>query len=229
MNVLETGLKSLGLNEKKIQEVLPLLEKYVLELELFNAAYDLVGTSSREEIYTRHILDSLAPVKILEERVKNEAFAEKTPRFVDIGSGAGLPGIPLAICFPEYSFTLLERMAKRCAFLENVVSVLQLKNTIVVQSEAEKYKGEAFDFAVFRAFRPLDKKMTKTILRLLKPNGLAFAYKAKKEKIDTEMKAIESLVGNWEVETLSLPFLDSLERHLVIFKDVNSSVQTQSK
>ena len=50
MNVLETGLKSLGLNEKKIQEVLPLLEKYVLELELFNAAYDLVGTRDRKSV-----------------------------------------------------------------------------------------------------------------------------------------------------------------------------------
>lgn len=222
MNVLEIGLKSLGLDEKKIQEILPLLESYASELELFNAAYDLVGASSREEIYTRHILDSLSPIKILKDRVKNEGFGENAPCFVDIGSGGGLPGIPLAICFPHYSFTLLERMAKRCAFLENVVSVLQLKNVTVVQSEAEKYKGKIFDCAVFRAFRPLDEKMTKTILSLLKPEGIVFAYKAKREKIETEMKAIEQLVGSWSMEALSFPFLDSLERHLVIFRNVNN-------
>ena len=73
-------------------------------------------------------------------------------------------------------------MSRRCAFLENVLSILQLENAQVLNTEAEKYIGEGFDFAVFRAFRPLDIKMTETILSLLKPEGLALAYKGKKTK-----------------------------------------------
>lgn len=227
MNVLEKGLKSLDLVEKQVKEILPLLEAYTSELELFNAAYDLVGSKTRDEIYERHILDSLSPVNEITNIVKKAGFLNDKPSFVDIGSGAGLPGIPLAIFFPEYTFTLLERMAKRCAFLENVISILQLKNVCVVQSEAEKYKGKRFDFAVFRAFRPLDAKMTKTILSLLEKDGIAFAYKAKKEKIEKEMSEIGNLIGEWQLKKLDFPFFDSLERNLVVFKAANNLALTQ--
>ena len=224
MNILENGLSCLGFDEKKQKAVLPQLEAYVSELLLFNKVYDLVGTNSRDEIYTRHILDSLAPFTIIQTLVEERGFSEKIkPCFVDIGSGAGLPGIPLAICFPEFSFSLLERMSRRCAFLENVLSILQLENAQVLNTEAEKYTGEGFDFAVFRAFRPLDTKMTETILSLLKAEGLALAYKGKKDKIEREMKEIHALVGeDWKLKELTLPFLDSLERHLVIFKAVSN-------
>lgn len=229
MNVLKKGLESLGFEENRIKEVLPLLESYVSELELFNSAYDLVGASSREEIYTRHILDSLSPFKEIKRIVHEAEFDKLMPSFVDIGSGAGLPGIPLAICFPNYSFTLLERMAKRCAFLENVVTVLALKNVVVVNSEAEKYTKNLFDFAVFRAFRPLDVNMTKTILSLLKPEAYALAYKGKKEKIESEMNEIKNLIEPWETYALNLPFVDSVERHLVVFKAANNEVLIQSR
>jgi 16S rRNA G527 N7-methylase RsmG len=94
MNILENGLSCLGFDEKKRKAVLPQLEAYVSELLLFNKVYDLVGTNSRDEIYTRHILDSLAPFTIIQTLVEELGFSEKIkPCFVDIGSGAGLPGM----------------------------------------------------------------------------------------------------------------------------------------
>ena len=218
MTILEKGLESLGFDANRQKEILPLLTSYVSEIELFNASYDLVGATSRDEIYTRHILDSLAPAAEIRRLVEQAGFTrENPPLIVDIGSGAGLPGIPLAIRFPEYSFVLLERMSRRCAFLENVVSVLQLKNVRVVNDDIAKYTAERFDFAVFRAFRPLDVKITTAILNVLKPNGIAFAYKGKEKKIAEEMRTIQHLLGSWEIRPLNVPFLDDTERHLVVF------------
>ena len=107
-------------------------------------------------------------------------------------------GFPLAAVFsllPEFSglrFELVERMEKRCSFLENCAAILGLKNVSVVNSEAERLPEAAYDLITFRAFRPLDKKMTKTLLRIVKPQGFLCAYKAKEISIKEEMDVISS-------------------------------------
>ena len=213
------SLSAFGIDEEKA----PLFEKYAAELNLFNSAYDLVGADSVEDILTKHILDSLAAVPLLKQLIaKTENPAE--PRIADVGSGGGLPGIPLAITFPNAHFTLIERMSKRCTFLENCVLTLGLKNVEVLNAEAERAPQKAFDIVVFRAFRPLDEKMTKTLLKLPAENGFIAAYKAKLDKINAEMAGIARLVPSWCAKPLDVPFLgagkEERERNLVIIPEL---------
>ena len=199
-----------------------LFEKYAAELNLFNSAYDLVGADSVDDILTKHILDSLAAVPLIKQLMAKAENPAK-PRIADVGSGGGLPGIPLAIAFPNAHFTLIERMSKRCTFLENCILTLGLKNVEVLNTEAEKAPQKAFDIVVFRAFRPLDEKMTKTLLKLPAENGFIAAYKARMDKINTEMAGIARLVPSWCVKPLDVPFLGSgkeeRERNLVIIPE----------
>lgn len=206
-----------GFNIEK--EKAPLFEKYAAELNLFNSAYDLVGADSVDDILTKHILDSLAAVPLIKQLIAKRPEPEKAD-IADVGSGGGLPGIPLAIAFPNVHFTLIERMSKRCTFLENCVLTLGLKNVTVLNAEAERAPQKAFDIVVFRAFRPLDEKMTRTLLKLPAEGGYIAAYKARMDKINAEMSGIEKLVPSWCARQLDVPFLgtgkDERERNLVI-------------
>lgn len=212
-----------------INSIIPLVNRYIKELELFNAVFDLVGAETgseegRADLVVRHILDSLAPWKEIlatlaglsarQDVVSNGATVSF--EIADAGSGAGFPGIPLAIVFPEIKFTLVERMSKRCAFLENCTAVLGLKNVTILNTEVEKAPANAFDIVVFRAFRPLDQAMIRTLLRLPRAGGKLAAWKARREKIEEEMMAIAGDVHGYTVLPLAVPFLDHEERHLVL-------------
>lgn len=212
-------LEKLGIDPK----YLPKLLAYAKELNMFNKAYDLVGADNIEDIFFKHILDSLAPyaqIKGITEKLAENIESSAVLQAADVGSGGGLPGIPLAIVFENVHFTLIERMSKRCAFLENCKLLLGLDNVEILKSEAEKAPKKAFDLVVFRAFRPLDEAMTKTLLALPRNTGLLAAYKAKKSKIDEEMKNISSLVPKWQAVKIESPFLgdgkEERERHLVL-------------
>lgn len=213
--LLQNGLKEFGFLDKEIPSLCQKMESYIKELILFNSAYNLTNTSDHDELVTRHILDSLSAAQNIKK------IAEKigpNVKIADIGSGGGLPGIPLAAAFPQFNFVLVERMAKRCAFLENCAAILGLKNVTVWNKEAEKVPAESFDISVFRAFRPLDEKMIKTLLSLTKTGGFLAAYKAKSENIKTEMDAINKIVPEYNVEKLFVPGLEDSERNLVIVK-----------
>ena len=175
----------------------------------------------RDELVVRHVLDSLAAWPQISR------FSEGV--LADIGSGGGLPGIPLAAAFAcvtasgaaDYSnvkIELVERMEKRCAFLENCAAILGLKSVTVINSEAERVPEGAYDLITFRAFRPLDKKMTKTLLRIVKEGGSLCAYKAKSESIKEEMEGIKALVPEYEVIPLAVPGLEDSERNLVVIR-----------
>lgn len=214
---LSQGLKQLGFSQEKIDFLLPKMDSYIRELILFNSAYNLTNTSDYEELAVFHILDSLAAMQNI------VALAQKLDKgdclhIADIGSGGGLPGIPLAAALPEYDFFLVERMDKRCAFLENEAAILGLKNVKIIKSEAERINADSFDIAVFRAFRPLDKKMIKTLLNLIKRGGFLAAYKAKIENIKTEMKGISDIVKDYQIFPLSVPFLPGHERNLTVIQ-----------
>jgi 16S rRNA (guanine527-N7)-methyltransferase len=209
------GLTQLGFTAETAAILAPKMEAYIKELQLFNSAYNLVNTDNHDELVVRHILDSLAPWKILASLA---AVRCRNVTFGDIGSGGGLPGIPLAAVFSQYQFTLVERMDKRCAFLENCAAVLGLQNVLVVKSEAERIKTGSFDITVFRAFRPLDKKMIKTLLSLTAEGGYLAAYKAKQSSIDEEMNGIKNIITDYKVEKLAVPYLPDTERNLVIIQ-----------
>lgn len=216
-DLLTKGLETIGFQQEIIPSLKEKMEAYTKELMLFNAAYDLVGADNKEDIIIRHVLDSLSPALIIQELA--EKVATETGQVAtigDIGSGGGLPGIPLAAAMPNANFILVERMSKRCAFLSNCVAVLGLKNVTVLNDQAERLSQNQFDIAVFRAFRPLEKKMIRVLLRILKPNGKLAAYKAKLENIKSEMDSISSFAPEYKTIPLTVPFLKDHERHLVL-------------
>jgi len=207
--MLEEGLSKLGLSEDRIYE---LLIKYIKEIELFNQAYGLVKVSDRNELVVKHILDSLAPLNIF--------LSLPNKKIADVGSGAGLPGIPLAICMPDTEFTLIERMGRRAGFLRNALAVLGLSNVIVEEADMEKLsvsETDGFDLIVFRAFKPLNCGILKGLLRLLGSGGSLTAYKGRRQTIEEEMNLLRETI-HWEILPLEVPFLEE-ERHLVLIKE----------
>ncbi len=213
-----------GIRMTPLDELEKKLETYISLLQEYNAKFDLINTDDREEIAVRHILDSLAALPKICELIKNSGKTEEMLSLADIGSGAGLPGIPLSCALPQYKFTLIERMTKRCAFLTHCAQTLGLKNVTVHENQAERLEQKIFDICVFRAFRPLEKKMMKVLLRILKDGGCLAAYKARQEKITEEMTSLP-VVPEYEVFKLDVPFLtqndssgEDRERNLVIIR-----------
>lgn len=217
--LLEQGLGALDFSPEEIPVIQQKLEGYIRELMLFNAAYDLVGAENQEQIVVNHILDSLAGWRCIRElALERQQGRQESVLVADIGSGGGLPGIPLAIALPQLQFVLVERMSKRCAFLENCAAVLRLENVRVENMQAEQVPPQSFDVATFRAFRPLDKKMIKTLLRTIGEGGVLAAYKAKLESIEAEMSAIASIVPEYTIKPLTVPFMEDHQRHLVLIR-----------
>jgi 16S rRNA (guanine527-N7)-methyltransferase len=206
--------------DSRTKEAAARLEKYIAEIELFNPAYGLVGAKDREELVTKHILDSLAPLGIigglLEERSQPaNGSPAHTPQIADVGSGAGLPGIPLAVALPQVRFTLIERMGRRTGFLRNTLAILELGNVTVEEAEMEKAAPGCFDIICFRAFRPLETAILQGLFRLLADGGVLAAYKGRREAVEAEMAKLGKEAGPWELLSCPAPGLDE-ERHLLV-------------
>ena len=216
-DILQEGLSELGFAQSSIPLFAQKLGAYIKELQLFNSAYNLVNTSDFEELAVRHVFDSLAAHDIIASLAAG-IRSEDGILVGDIGSGGGLPGIPLAVVFPQFRFTLVERMDRRCAFLENCAAMLGLQNLTVQKSEAEKIPHESFDIAVFRALKPLDARFAKTLLSLIKKGGYLAAYKAKKTNIENEMDAIRAVVADYTLTEVRVPFMKDAERNIVVVK-----------
>ena len=216
-DILNDGLSELGFAQSSIPLFAQKLGTYIKELQLFNSAYNLVNTSGFEELAIRHVFDSLAARDIINS-LAADIRSEDGICVGDIGSGGGLPGIPLAVVFPQFRFTLVERMDRRCAFLENCAAMLGLQNLTVQKSEAEKIPRESFDIAVFRALKPLDARFAKTLLSLIKKGGYLAAYKAKKTNIENEMNAIRSVIADYTLTEVRVPFMKDAERNIVVVK-----------
>lgn len=212
------GLDKLQLNFS--EEQITKLEGYINEVLEFNKTYNLMKAENADELAVNHILDSLVAVPHLKELISDLKL--KTSKTVlslaDIGSGGGCPGIPLSIAFPEQDFTLVERMEKRCIFLESVISKLELKNVKVLCKAADTVEPESFDLEVFRAFHPFDKKIIKLLFNMLKKGGYLAAYKAREEKILAEMNEINFIVKDYKRIKMIVPFLEDHERNLVVIK-----------
>ena len=233
-DILLNGLKELCINENAHNELSKLLNIYMRELKMFNASFNLVKVKDDEELIVSHVLDSLSAWRFFYNEIKNtesktaskndnEALITKEPFYIaDAGTGAGFPGVPLAALFIslgnlDVKLSLIERMQKRCTFLENIKAVLQLNNTEIIESEAEKSPQNKFDIITCRAFRTLDKHILQTLLNLAKPKGKLFLYKAAKEKINEETELIKKEGLNYKIEKLDVPFLKK-ERHLLIIE-----------
>ncbi|MEY2334963.1 16S rRNA (guanine(527)-N(7))-methyltransferase RsmG [Acidithiobacillus ferrianus] len=141
---LEAGLAALGLDAVHVEQR-DLLIRYLALLQRWNATHNLTAVRDSREMVSRHLLDSLAVLPHL-----------PTGAVADIGSGAGLPGIPLAICRPAQAFTLVEPAAKRVAFLRHVIADLGLTCVRVAAQGSEDYHPDPLpDVIVSRATAPL--------------------------------------------------------------------------
>lgn len=177
------------------------LAAYVALLERWNRAYNLTAVRRPEDMVTWHILDSLAILPWL-----------RGPRVADVGSGAGLPGIPLAIARPEFAFYLLDSSGKRTRFMTQAVLQLQLRQVQVIRCRVEEYRpAERFDTVMSRAFGSLAALLI-SAGRLCAPGGRLLAMKGKRP--DEELLSLPKGYKVIEVIRLSIPGLDA-ERHLV--------------
>ncbi|MDR7928671.1 16S rRNA (guanine(527)-N(7))-methyltransferase RsmG [Acidithiobacillus thiooxidans] len=162
---LDTGLAVMQLDSVHPDQR-QLLIQYVLLLQRWNSTHNLTAVRDPLEMISRHLLDSLAALPFLD-----------AGRVADIGSGAGLPGIPLAICRPAQAFTLVEPAGKRVAFLRSVLAELGLSHVQVVPTTSEKYQPENLpDILISRATAPLARLDAMTI-HLQGPQSRVLALK----------------------------------------------------
>lgn len=194
--ILVEGITALNLNVSAGQ--VDQLLSFIKLIEKWNKAYNLTAIRDREEMARLHILDSLAIVPHIEGK-----------RVIDIGTGAGLPGIPLAICLPDISFTLLDSNAKKTRFVQQAVLELKLKNVHVLHSRVENYQPETgYDAVLTRAFASLP-DIVKLTAHLLARGGVLLAMKG--QNLDAELAEI---TANNSVIPVSVPGAD-VERCLV--------------
>lgn len=177
---------------------------YVDMLHKWNKAYNLTSVRDPNEMLVRHILDSIVVAPYL-----------KGGRFIDVGTGPGLPGIPLSIVRPEAHFTLLDSLGKRIRFLRQVQHELGLTNITPVQSRVEEFPSEPpFDGVISRAFASLN-DMVSWCHHLPGQNGRFYALKG--QLPEEEIATLPAEFSVESVEKLRVPQLDG-ERHLVVIK-----------
>lgn len=194
----------LEISEPQVQ----LLIQYVELLNKWNKAYNLTSVRDPEEMLVKHILDSLMVGKHL---IGNH--------FIDVGTGPGLPGIPLSILYPDKNFVLLDSLGKRITFLRQVIFQLKLKNVTPVLSRVEKYQPDkTFDGVLSRAFSSLTDMVTWCDHLIIAEKGRFFAFKGQYpsdeiEQLPENIKIIESY-------KIVVPELEG-ERHLIELKKLS--------
>jgi 16S rRNA (guanine527-N7)-methyltransferase len=221
--LLEEGLAALSLPDDG-----PLRDKlaaYLEAIETWNPTHGLVGATG-DELIIKHILDSLAPIATLDRLLAEALTASRSsgvvaaararPSLADLGTGAGLPGIPLALARPGVDVSLIDRMTRRIHFLEAMKKDLPLPNAEIVEAQVEHAKG-SFDLVVFRAFRPFERKLFKRVFAICSPSGFVAAYKGRREKAEDELAEIESLYSEVSIVPVTVPFLAD-ERCLVVLR-----------
>ena len=218
---LREGLEQLGIPFSADQLIK--IQMFLEELERWNRRYGFVargGTGrqiDRRQLIVRHVLDSLAAwgtIKALEQR----------RRVADVGSGAGFPGIPLAVFLPDSLFTLLEPSAKKAAFLRNAAILANLENVEVAENRLEDVHGR-FDLVVFRAFTPLSRAPLAGLQGILEANGVIIAYKGKLSRIVEEIEGSGLDPKTLQIVAVQVPFLDE-ERHLVLVPKASAASST---
>ncbi|CRG51897.1 16S rRNA (guanine(527)-N(7))-methyltransferase RsmG [Yersinia wautersii] len=178
---------------------------YVELLDKWNKAYNLTSVRDPLQMLVRHILDSI----VVNPHLQGS-------RFIDVGTGPGLPGIPLAIVRPDAHFTLLDSLGKRVRFLRQVQHELGLNNIEPVQSRVEAFTSEPpFDGVISRAFASLQDMLSWCHHLPAKPEGRFYALKGVRP--DDELAVLPEDIVLESVIKLNVPELDG-ERHLIILK-----------
>lgn len=207
MDILEQGIDELGIggSERAVEK----LRLFIREIEFWNPRLKLVKAEG-EDLIARHILDSLAGIPVIRD-INGETIG-------DIGSGNGLPGIPLALWLKDRKFFLVEKSGRRCAFLRNVIAVCGINNAEVLQRELNGLR-EVFDVCVFRALGKLQ-CMAGDLAGAVRKGGVCLGYKGRRTVAEAEAAALREQGFEAEVVPASVPFLRE-ERCFVVFAGRN--------
>lgn len=196
------------------------LEQYLQLMARWNRVYNLTAVRDPADMLTHHLLDSLAVVRPLGRRwadmsadLPPPAPARRGPRVMDVGSGAGLPGVVIAICWPEADVTCVDAVRKKSAFVQQVAVELKLPNLRGLHGRVETLlpPAHAYDIVCCRAFASL-KDFTTWSAAALAPQGCWLAMKGKAPA--DEVAELDPSIDVFHVEQLAVPHLDA-ERRLV--------------
>lgn len=202
---LENGIRALGLDLESTQ--VAHMIQYLQLLQKWNKTYNLTAIRDPGRMVTHHLLDSLAIIPHLSAR-----------RLLDVGTGAGLPGIPLAIALPRMRVTMLDSNSKKTAFVQQAISELGLKNADVQSARIEDWRPPAheppYDAITTRAYSDLQTTVQQ-IGHLL--TGGVRLYAMKGQRPDGELRALPPACALEQLVRLKVPELDDA-RHLAILK-----------
>lgn len=215
VNKMTSGAEKLGicLTDKQYEQ----FYKYYELLNEWNKVMNLTAITELEDVVNKHFIDSLSLVKVVELNKKNISM-------IDVGTGAGFPGIPLKIVFSKISLVLLDSLNKRLQFLNEVIEKLDLNDVVTIHGRAEDYGQdreyrESFDICVSRAVANTA-TLAEYCIPFVKPGGMFVAYKSGKieEEMDQGKGAIKILGGEIEkIEQFILSGTDA-KRDLVVIR-----------
>lgn len=222
MELLKAGAREWGLELTAGQ--VEAFELYYQQLIIWNERANLTAITDYEEVQVKHFLDSLSCLQVL------TTYPPQT-RYIDIGAGAGFPGLPLKIVRPQMRLTLLEATAKKALFLEHIVEKLGLQDVKIIRGRAEELgqqpvHRELHKIALARAVAQLP-VLLEYALPLLMIGGIFVAQKGMEieGEVEAAQPAMEILGGRMrEVRAVHLPGLEAL-RHLVVVEKVASTPQ----
>ncbi|HBK43185.1 MULTISPECIES: 16S rRNA (guanine(527)-N(7))-methyltransferase RsmG [unclassified Polynucleobacter] len=212
-DLVSLGIESLDLNLSAVN--IADLELFLQEMGRWNQVHNLTAIEGEKNSVRLHLIDSITVLPLM-----RQFLTQETPNIADLGSGGGLPAIPIAILQPSWHVTLIEAIRKKTAFLQHVRGKLGLKNIQVLSERVEavaKSQPAQFDAVISRAFTNLA-HFLELALPLLKPNGLVFAMKAK--RADEELQDV--CMDDWRLvadEPLHIPNLE-VERRLLVLTPV---------
>ena len=221
---MSEGLLALGINDLGLElssTNIADLELFLKEMGRWNQVHNLTAIEGEKDSIRLHLIDSIAVLPVLRQFLKCPS-----PKIADLGSGGGLPAIPIAIVQPEWQISLIEAIRKKTAFLQHVRGKLKLKNIEVLCERVEDaavQQPAQFDAVISRAFTNLA-RFLELSLPFLKPDGLVFAMKAR--RADEEMQDV--CMEDWRLvadEPLHIPNL-AVERRLLVLTPVRKSPLT---
>lgn len=209
------GALQLDLTDGQVAQLLD----YLALIQKWNKVYNLTALREPERMLSHHLLDSLAAVPALRRKLAErhpaggEGVAPRGLRMLDVGAGAGLPGVVIAICCLDVAVTCVDTVAKKAAFVQQVAVTLKLPNLRGLHARVESLVGEAggYDIVSSRAFASL-LDFTNWSRAALAPDGIWLAMKGKRP--DEEMAQLPPDVDVFHVEQLAVPGLDA-ERCIV--------------
>lgn len=205
---LRCGLRDLNevLSEDKIEKLIVLIE----ELERWNQKFNLTAIRSIEDMVSGHLLDSLSVRPFLHGQL-----------IIDVGTGAGFPGLPLAVVDPDLDFILLDSNGKKVGFIKHVINLLDINNAQAIKKRAEDYvPASGFDTVIARALTDIPNLIALTEHLLVK-QGMIISLKGK-----NPIKELKKIPKFWKysVSKVIVPGLEKHERHIISLQNLKNEI-----